>query len=317
MSDIVFTATLPPEVEASYRKNYTANYAPLRLIGPRRFLDSVLRTKVIVTVPGDPFDAKLIARLPNSVGLLASYSSGTDHIDLIAAQKRGLIVTNTPDVITAATADISMLLILGAARGASDAERLLRSGQWRGSSPDAVFGVDLYGKTLGIWGFGRIGRATAVRAHAFGMQIIYHGHYPKECAESYIAQFEPSESKFLARADILSLHLPSNDSTRNLLDRKRISLLKRGAIIINTARGDLVDDDALLDALDHGQVGAVGLDVFKEETAINPRWLSAPNTFLLPHIGSGTQETRAAMGALVLINIEAFLSGQVPPNKVA
>jgi lactate dehydrogenase-like 2-hydroxyacid dehydrogenase len=313
--DIVVAARLPAEVEAVFVDRYGALIRPLDAAGRDGFIAAVEGARIIVPAVGVAVDAALIAALPASIRLIANFGAGTDHIDRAAAVERGLMVSNTPDVLTAATADVAMLLILAALRGASEAERQLRAGAWRGWTPDDIRGHDLAGRTLGIWGFGRTGRATALRAAAFGMDVIYHGRARHEDDDG--ARYVADRAAFLAEADVLSLHMPANAETRGILDRALIAALKPGAVVVNTARGDLIDDDALIDALEDGRVGAVGLDVFAGEPALNPRWLGAPRTVLLPHIGSATHETRMAMGLRVMANIDAFLAGAALPDRVA
>jgi lactate dehydrogenase-like 2-hydroxyacid dehydrogenase len=313
--DIVVAARLPPSVEAAFIDRYNAQILPLDAIAPIAFAREVEAARIIVPAVGVAVDRPLIEALPASVRLIANFGAGTDHIDLAAAAARGLMVTNTPDVLTAATADIAMLLILSALRGASEAERQLRAGGWRGWTPADIRGHHLAGRTLGVWGFGRTGRATAARAAAFGMDVTYHGRgrHEDEAGARYVAD----RAAFLAEADVLSLHMPATAQTRGIVDRETIAALKHGAVVVNTARGELIDDEALIDSLEDGKVGAVGLDVFTGEPALNPRWLSAPRTVLLPHIGSATHETRMAMGLRVMANIDAFLAGAALPDRVA
>ena len=313
--DIVVAATLPPDVAAAFVDRYGALILPIADCGRDEFAAAVKGARIMVPAVGVAVDRALIDALPGSVRLIANFGAGTDHIDLKAAAARGLMVSNTPDVLTAATADIAMMLILAALRGASDAERQLRAGAWRGWTPADIRGHDLAGRTLGIWGFGRTGRATAARAAAFGMTVIYHGRsrHDDDAGARYVAD----RAAFLAAADVLSLHMPATAETRGVLDRATIATLKPGAVVINSARGDLIDDEALIDALEEGRVGAVGLDVFAGEPALNPRWLSAPRTVLLPHIGSATHETRMAMGLRVMANIDAFIAGSDLPDRVA
>ncbi len=312
--DIVVAAVLPSAVEAVFVDRYGARILPLGATAPADFAATIDGAQIIVPAVGVRVDRPLIEALPPSVRLIANFGAGTDHIDLAAAAARGLMVSNTPDVLTAATADIAMLLILAALRGASEAERELRAGDWHGWTPADIRGHDLAGRCLGIWGFGRTGRATAARAAAFGMDVVYHGRGRHQ--EEAGARFIADRSAFLSEVDVLSLHMPATSETRGVLDRATIARLKPGAVVINTARGDLIDDDALIDALESGQVGAVGLDVFAGEPAFNPRWLGAPRTVLLPHIGSATDETRMAMGLRVVANIEAFLAGAPLPDRV-
>ena len=313
--DIVVAAKLPSAVEAVFVERYGALILPLAEAGRDAFVAAAAGARIIVPAVGVKVERALIEALPGSVKLIANFRAGTDHIDRAAAIARGLLISNTPDVLTAATADIAMLLILSAMRGASEAERELRAGGWRGWTPSDIRGHDLAGRTLGIWGFGRTGRATASRAAAFQMKVIYHGRSRHE--DEGGARFVADRGDFLGQADVISLHMPATAETRGLLDRTTIAQLKPGAVLINTARGELIDDDALIDALEEGRLGAVGLDVFAGEPKFNPRWLTAPRTVLLPHIGSGTHETRMAMGLRVVANIDAFLAGAPLPDPVA
>ncbi|MGZ6162842.1 MAG: NAD(P)-dependent oxidoreductase, partial [Myxococcaceae bacterium] len=229
---------------------------------------------------------------------------------------RGLVMSNTPEVLTDATAEIALLLLLGAARRAYEGQELLRSGGWTGWGPTQLMGRQLSGKRLGVVGMGRIGQAMARRARGFGVEIHYtdQRRLPPEKEEGAI--FHPSVDALLPVSELLSLHAPSTPETRHLLDARRLALLPRGAIVVNTARGDLVDDEALIAALRSGQVGAAGLDVFQGEPALHPGYRSLPNTFLLPHMGSATIETREAMGFRALDNVDAVLSGRPAPDRV-
>lgn len=316
MADVVYTGNLPEGVERELKVLYSARSLCLRETGTQSFIDNLGSARAIVVIPGDPIDKTFIDALPDSVGLIASYSTGIDHIDVLAAQKKGIAVSNTPDVLTDATADIAILLALGAARGAGDGERLVRSGQWAGWNPNQIFGVDLNKKIFAIFGFGRIGQATAKRALAFGMEVIYHARSEKTLGNKINARYVGDFDEFLAQADVLSLHAPSTPETRHLVNKGSIEKMKDGVIIVNTARGELVDDDALLSALDSRKVRAVGLDVFNNEPKLDPRYIDAPHTFLLPHIGSSTIETRQAMGRKVMDNLAAFFENKPLPDSV-
>ncbi|PKU25664.1 2-hydroxyacid dehydrogenase [Telmatospirillum siberiense] len=255
-----------------------------------------------------------IAKLPDSVRIIANPSAGFEHMDVEAARARGIVVTNAPDVLSDCTADFAVMLILAACRRASEYERYLRSG-WpnRLGMPD-MLGKRVHGRTLGIVGMGRIGRAVAKRARAFDMRIIYHNRsrLPAELEQG--AEFEADLRHMLPRCDILSLHLPGGSGT--LMTREMFALLPKGAVFVNTARGSLVDEDALIDALTSGQLYAAGLDVFREEPTRNGRLAELPNVFLTPHVASATEETRDAMGFAALDNIAAVLSGKPPINPV-
>jgi lactate dehydrogenase-like 2-hydroxyacid dehydrogenase len=251
------------------------------------------------------------------VRIVATYSVGVDHIDLGAASARGLVVTNTPDVLTDATADAAMLLILGAARRAGEGERLVRAGQWKSWTPTLLLGVQVTGKRLCILGMGRIGQAVARRARGFDMEVHYstRRRLPPEQEQGATWHADPEE--MLPLADFLSINCPLTAETRGWLDGRRIALMPDGAVVVNTARGPIVDDDALIAALRSGKLAAAGLDVFTNEPDLDPRYLDLPNAFLQPHLGSATVETRNAMGFRALDNLDAFFAGREPPDRVA
>ncbi|HYG85852.1 MAG TPA: D-glycerate dehydrogenase [Azospirillum sp.] len=271
----------------------------------------------VLCAAGDRLDAATIAALPDSVRILATFSVGTDHIDLAAARERGIAVTNTPDVLTDATADIAILLMLGAARRASEGEQMIRAGTWTGWTPTQLLGTHLGGKRLAILGMGRIGRAVAQRARAFGMTIHYSNRNRLTPDVEQGAIFHADPEAMLEHADVLSLHFPATAETKYWLNAARIERLPAGAIVVNTARGTVVEDSALIDALKRGRVAAAGLDVFENEPNLNPAYRDLPNTFLLPHLGSATVETRNAMGFRALDNLDAFFAGRQPPDQVA
>ena len=262
-------------------------------------------------------DAATINALPESVKIVACYTAGYEHVDLAAAVARGLIVTNSPDAVTIPTAEIALLLMLGAARRGAEADRIVREGQWTGWHTEFMISTGLNGKRLGIFGMGRIGQAIATRARAFGMETHYHNRSRLSPAEEEGATWHKTAEGLLANADILSLNCPLTDETRNFLDAQRIALLPEGAIVINTSRGDVIDDDALISALKSGQISAAGLDVFRGEPALHPGYADLPNTFLTPHIGSSTREGRNGMGYQALDNLDAYFAGHPPPNRVA
>lgn len=269
-----------------------------------------------IVTPSEVLDAAAIAALPASVKVLSTISVGYEHIDLGAARDRGLRVTNTPDVLTEATADVALLLILAATRRAGEGERMVRAGRWKGLRPTRFLGTQITGKWLGIVGMGRIGAATAVRAKAFGMSVLYHNRRPVPEAGEIGAVFVDTLDALIAQSDVLSLHCPLTPETKNLLNAARIALLPPGAVVVNTARGGLVDDNALILALQSGKVSAAGLDVFANEPLLDPRYLTLENAVLLPHIGSGTIETRTAMGMRAVENVEAVMDGREPPYAV-
>ncbi len=274
----------------------------------------------LLITAGDRLDTASIEALPDSVRIIATFSVGYDHIALKAAAARGIVVTNTPDVLTDATADIAMLLILAASRRAYEGERLIREDRWTGWTPTQLLGRQITGLRLGILGMGRIGQALARRARAHGMVIHYHNRteLPAEVAGDLAgdAVYHHTPEGLVAVSDILSLHAPASADTYHFVNAKRIALLPRGAIVVNTARGSLVDDAALIAALRSGEVAAAGLDVFEGEPHLHPDYRTLPNVFLLPHLGSATVETRTAMGFLALDNIHGFFAGTPLPSRV-
>lgn len=309
MKDIVITSNLPQSVIEALESNYRVRQLNLKETGPDAFLKALGNAEGLVVSPGDPVNRELIQRLPDTIKVIASYSVGLDHVDTEAAAERSLPVTNTPDVLTDATADIALLLILGALRGVASATQMLRDRQWQGWEPAQIFGRDLAGKTLAIFGAGRIGVATAKRAQAFGMNVIYwSGRHHSAAMDQLGATAVDNLDAFLAQAQVLSLHAPSTPQTRGLVNTALIEKLPAGAVLINTARGDLVVDDDVINALRQGRLSAIGFDVFTNEPAIDTRYYNLKNAFLLPHIGSSTEETRATMGRLVLQGLDRHLS---------
>ncbi len=313
MNTVACTTALPPAIQAELQSQFGARFVDSTVPG---FAQSLQGVRAIIAAPACPLPAALIAALPPSVGLIAAYSAGTDYIDVAAARHRAIAVTNTPDVLTDATADAAMLLILSACRNASWAERHLRAGLWTGASLLDMFGVDLAGRTLGVLGFGRIGRAVARRALACGMRILYHSPRVGADDPTLPARFQPDFLEFLRTTDVLSLHAPLTPATRRIVDREALAQLRPGSILINTARGDLIDDDAVIDSLRRRHLRAAGFDVYSGEPRIHPGYLTLDNVTLLPHMGSAAAETRLAMGRKVIANIEAFLAGRTLPNPV-
>ncbi|MBN9506298.1 MAG: D-glycerate dehydrogenase [Altererythrobacter sp.] len=256
----------------------------------------------------------------NSVRLIANYGVGFDHIDLATAKAKGIAVTNTPGVLTDATADIAMTLLLMAARRAGEGERELREGRWTGWRPTHLVGSGVEGKVLGLVGMGRIAMATARRArHGFGMRIAYYGRHPCDpaVAAELEAEFFPELHELLGASDFVSLHVPGGAETGNLIDAAAIAAMKPGSYLINTARGGVLDHEALADALDRGHLAGAGLDVYPHEPDVPEALLGLENVVLLPHLGSATAETRIAMGMKALANIEAFARGEPLPDRVA
>ncbi len=241
---------------------------------------------------------------------------GYEHVDIGAADARNIIVTNTPGILNAATADLAMMLMLGASRRASEGEAMIRDGRWERWSPTGMLGTDLTGKTLGIFGMGGIGRAVAARASGFDMDIHYHNRNQLSPDQERGAIYHETPDSLLAVSEVLSLHAPLTSATQRFLTETRIAMLPDNAIVINTARGDLVVDEDLIAALKSGKLAAAGLDVFPGEPNIHPEYRSLQNTFLLPHMGTSTIETRDAMGFCALDNLDAIFAGKTPPNSV-
>ena len=289
-----------------------------RVYGPKGLLVAAEGADGMLIAGTEKMTRKAFAGLPGSVKIVACFTAGFDHVDLEAAKERGVVVTHAPDALTDAVADIAMLLLIGAARRAGEGESLMRAAGWDNIHLLFMTGTEIKGKRLGILGLGRIGRAVAVRARAFGMEIHYHNRSRLAAnLESNAVWHETAES-LLENSDFLSLHCPSNDESRNFLNAEAIALLPQGAIVVNTARGDVVDDEALTSALESGRIGAAGLDVYRgEPNNIHPAYAQLKNTFLLPHIGSATVETRSGMGLQARDNLDAFFAGKEPPNRLA
>lgn len=269
---------------------------------------------ILCTLTND-LSRDVIERLPKSIGVIATFSVGYEHIDLVAAKERGIIVTNTPGVLTEATADITLLLLLGASRRAREGAEMIAS-DWSGWTPTQLMGLSMQKKRLGIFGMGEIGRACALRARAFGMEIHYHNRTRLSPELEEGATYHETAEELLKVSDFLSLHCPLAPDTKHFLNEERIALLPNNAVVINTARGPIVDDEALISALRSGRVAAAGLDVFDGEPNLNPGYWDCKNAFLLPHLGSATVETRNAMGFTALDNLDAVFDGKEPPNKL-
>ena len=312
------TRNVPTAVAARLHRDYAAQvHTEDTPLDAEAILAGAQGADALIVTPPDKITAEVIARLPESIRAIGCFSVGTNHVDLEAAKARGLIVTNTPGVLTEATADIALLLILGAARRGYEGQRMLRTGTWTGWTPTQLLGVELGGKRLGVLGMGRIGQAVAQRARAFGMVVHYHNRRRLDPESEAGAVYHDTPEDLLAVSDILSLHFPATPETRRFLNAERLARLPEGAIVVNTARGDVVDDDALIAALKHGRLFAAGLDVFAGEPDIHPGYYDLDNAYLLPHLGSATVETRNAMGFMVLDNLDAVFAGTPPPNRVA
>ncbi len=262
------------------------------------------------------FSAEVAAQLDPRLKIIANHSVGVDHCDLPALKARGIVVTNTPDVLSDATAEIAMLLLLGAARGASEGDSMVRGGEWKTWSPSFMVGHQVTGKRIGIIGMGKVGQVMARRARGFDMQVHYHNRHRLPKDKEAGAIFHESLDSLLATSDYLSLHCPATDETRGLLDADALNKLPDNAIVINTARGALIDESALLKSIDSGKIAAAGLDCFATEPGGNPAFAKHKNIFMLPHIGSATFDTRDAMGYRALDNLDAFFKGATPGDRL-
>jgi len=320
---LLLTRKLPAAVEARAARDYDARLNTADAPWSRDGAEIARRAAEagaagILCAAGDPFNAATFAALPASVRIVATFSVGTDHIDLAAAQARGIVVTNTPDVLSFATAEIAFTLMLMAARRAGEGERMVRARAWTGWTPTQLMGTTLECKALGIAGFGRIGRELARMARGFGMPIHYRNRTRLPPELEMGATYHDNDATFLGAIDVLSMHMPGGAATRHWLNAERLALLRRGAIVVNTGRGTSVDDAALVAALTSGQVRAAGLDVYDGEPRIFEGYQGLENVALLPHLGSATEETRDAMGFRALDNLDALLrAGTEPPHRVA
>ncbi len=318
---VIVTRRWPQEAEARLQELFDARLnTDDRPMDEARLQAALREADVVLPTVSDRITAAVLEAPPGKTRILANFGVGFNHIDIKAAKRLGIVVTNTPEVLTDCTADIAMLLLLGAARRGSEGERHLRAGDWTGWRPTHMLGTRVSGKTLGLIGFGRIARAMTKRARlGFDMRIIFHDPYPPptELAQELQAEARNSVEEVLREADFVSLHCPGGKDTRHLLNRERIAMMKPGAFLINSARGDVIDEAALAAALQNGQLAGAGLDVYEHEPEINADLLSLENVFLLPHLGSASHETRVAMGMRAIDNVQAFLSGQEPPDRVA
>lgn len=278
---------------------------------------AVAKADVLVPTITDRIDADLLAKAGPQLKLIANFGVGVDHIDLHAARERKILVTNTPGVLTEDTADMTMALILSVPRRLGEGEKLIRAGQWDGWKPRGMLGHRINGKTLGIVGMGRIGRAVARRAQGFGIRTIYHNRHrlPEGVEAELGARFVDLDTLF-SQSDVVSINCPHTPETHHLVDAQRLAQMRADAYLVNTARGEVVDEDALIKSLEAGRIAGAGLDVYVNEPHVDPRLLKLPNTVLLPHMGSATYEGRAAMGEKVIANIRAWVDGHRPPDQV-
>ena len=315
---LVVSSEFPKEIEDRIDRDYDPRRNPNTVPFSReQFLAAADGADAILITNLDRLDSTFFQKVSPTVKVIATYSVGFEHIDLEAAARRRIAVAYTPGVNHEATADIAMLLLLGASRRAYEAQELVRTGAWKPLSPKMLLGWQVGGKILGIFGMGRVGQAMARRARGFGMKIHYSdgSKLPPDLEEG--AVYHEDSNELLRLSQFLSLHAPETPQTRHFLNAKSIGLLPRGAVVVNTARGGLVVDEDLITALRIGQVAAAGLDVFAGEPKIHPGYLELNNTFLLPHIGSATVETRVVMGMLALDNIDSVLAGRPAPTLIA
>jgi lactate dehydrogenase-like 2-hydroxyacid dehydrogenase len=315
---VLVTRKLPAAVEDRLRRDYQPRLNPNdRLYSKDDLIEGAKGAQAILPCHTEHFSAEVVERLPDEVKIIANFSVGFDHVDIEAARRRNIVVTNTPDVLSDATAELTMMLMIGAARRASEGERLVRGGGWKDWSPAFMVGTQVTGKRLGILGMGRVGQVVARRARGFAMTILYHDLRRLPPDQEQGALFFPELEEMLPQCDFLTLHCNVTPSTRGLMNARRFSLLPDGAILVNAARGAVVDDDALVHALGSGKLRAAGIDAYNNEPHVDNRLIALPNTFLMPHIGSATAETRDAMGFRALDNLDAFFAGTEPRDRVA
>ncbi len=315
---VLVTRKLPEAVEDRLKRDYDARLNPDdALYSKDELLERAKGAQGILPCHTEHFSAEVIERLPEEVKIVANFSVGFDHVDIEAAKKRGLVVTNTPDVLSDATAELTMMLMIGAARRASEGERLVRTGEWKDWSPAFMVGTQVTGKRLGILGLGRVGQVVAKRARGFDMEIHYHDFQklPPEKEEGAI--FHETLEDMLPVSDFLSIHCNATPETTGMMNAERLALLPDGAIFVNAARGAIHVDDDLIKALKSGRLKAAGIDAYNNEPNIDKRFRELPNTFLMPHIGSATEETRDGMGFRALDNLDAYFAGREPGDRVA
>lgn len=318
---VVVTRKLPAAIEARMGELFDVRLnADDHPMTAAELAAAMHEADVLVPTVTDRIDAKLLAQAGANLRLIAQFGTGVDNIDVESARRRGITVTNTPGVLTEDTADMTMALILAVPRRLSEGARYLREheGAWPGWSPTWMLGHRITGKRLGIVGMGRIGQAVAVRARAFGLEIHYHNRKPANAVieRELEATFWENLDDMLAKVDIVSVNCPLTPQTFHLLDTRRLKLMKPDAYIVNTARGEIIDENALLRALEAGELAGAGLDVFEREPSVDPRLVARPNVISLPHMGSATIEGRVEMGGKVIINIKTFMDGHRPPDRV-
>jgi len=316
---VIVTRKLPDVIETRMMELFDVRLnLDDRPMSREQLIEAVGTAQVLVPTVTDRIDADILSRAGETLKLIASFGTGVDHIDLPAALKRNVVVTNTPGVLTEDTADVTMALILTVARRLGEGERLVRRAGWSGWSPTSMLGHRLRGKRLGIVGMGRIGQALARRATAFGLAIHYHNRRRvlPEIENELEATYWESLDQMLARMDIVSVNCPHTPATYHLLSARRLALMRPDAILVNAARGEIVDEAAMTRMLERGNLAGVGLDVYEHEPAINPKLLKLENAVLLPHLGSATIEGRVEMGEKVIVNIRTFVDDHTPPDRV-
>jgi glyoxylate reductase len=316
---VVVTRRLPAEVESRLSELFDARLRESDVAMTREELVETMKTAdVLVPTITDTVDAAMIAQAGDRLRLIANYGVGVDNIDVATARQRGILVCNTPGVLTDDTADMTMGLILAVTRRMPEGLAAMQAGQWDGWAPTAFLGGRIGGKRLGILGMGRIGQAVARRAAAFGMQVHYHNRrrLRPETEQSLDATYWDSLDQMVARVDVLSINCPHTPSTFHLMNARRLKLMKPEAVIVNTSRGEVIDENALTRMLRAGELAGAGLDVYEQGTQVNPRLRELANVVLLPHMGSATRESRVEMGEKVIINIKTFDDGHRPPDQV-
>jgi len=315
---LLITRKLSKNTEARAARDYDVLLNPDdKLYSPNELLEKCQGIDAVLPCHSELFSAALVGQLSDSVKIIANHSVGVDHCDLDALKTKGIVVTNTPDVLSDATVEIAMLLLLGAARRASEGDQMVRAGKWSHWSPSFMVGTQVSGKRIGIVGMGRVGKVMAKRARGFDMEVHYYNRNRLSPNQEEGAIYHDTIDSLLSVSDFLSLHCPATPDTTGFLTTEKISLLPDGAIIVNTARGALIDENALIAALRSGKIAGAGLDVFANEPGGNLEFSTLHNVFMLPHIGSATYETRDAMGFRALDNLDAFFSGQEPRDRVA
>jgi len=316
---VIVTRKLPDSVETRMRELFDAELnVSDEPMTRKQLIEAMGRCDVLASTITDKIDAALIEKAGERLKLIANFGAGVDHIDVAAANEKGLIVTNTPGVLTEDTADLTMTLMMATLRRVIEGANAVQAGEFTGWAPTWMLGRRIGGKRLGIIGMGRIGAAVARRAKAFGLQIHYHNRKPvsPRVADELEATYWDSLDQMLARVDIVSVHTPATHATFHLLSARRLKLLQPHAVVINTARGSIIDEQALTDLLVSGAIAGAGLDVFEMEPRINPKLLKSPNAVLLPHMASATVESRVDMGEKVIINIKTWMDGHRPPDRV-